>query len=62
MAIQIDRLETNVEITPPTSTSRPATDAPRVNADDPATASVLRDAVAQIMAEELSHFRRMRGH
>lgn len=62
MAIQIDRLETNVEITAPTAATRPAPELPRVGVDDPASSSVLRDAVGQILADEISQFRRMRGH
>ena len=62
MAIQIDRLETNVEITAPTAATRPAAERPQVVAEDPAASSVLRDAVGQILADEISQFRRMRGH
>ncbi len=61
MPIQIDRLETTVEVTPATSAPRPAAERSD-RADSPASAAVLRDAVVQVLADELGHYLRMRGH
>jgi hypothetical protein len=62
MPIQIDRMDTSVEITTPaaptgsTSGERRAT-----TAADPQAQSAMRELVGQVMADELDRFMRNRG-
>jgi hypothetical protein len=59
MAIQIDRMETSVEVTAPTA--RPNSDrGSRI--ESPGSTAALRDTVMQLLSDELANYRRMRGH
>lgn len=58
MAIKIDRMDTTVEVTPPTRQSPSAPQRPGTSVD---TGASLREAVGQVLAEELDQFIRNRG-
>lgn len=60
MAIQIDRMETSVEVTASEAPAQPRDERTRV--EDPGKVSALRESMMQILSEELSSYRRMRGH
>jgi hypothetical protein len=58
MPVQIDHMETSVDIKPPVT---PAT--PRDRGAAPAAVPpALRDAVLQVLSDEFESFSRMRGH
>lgn len=60
MAIQIDRMETSVEVTASGAPTQPTEERKRV--EDPGAVHALKDTVMQILADELATYRRMRGH
>jgi hypothetical protein len=59
MPVQIDHLETSVEILP--QTGRPAVERAPSSAREPAAHVDVREAVARVLEEELERFSRMRG-
>ncbi len=62
MPVQIDRMDTSVEIMPPSRPAPPAaTSKPGGNTPDPAARTALRETVGAVMAEELDRFIRNRG-
>ena len=58
MTIKIDRMDTTVELLPP---SRGAASAPVRQTTGVESSSALREAVGQLLAEELDQFVRNRG-
>jgi hypothetical protein len=62
MPVQIDRMDTSVEIMPPSPAARPAAPpAPGGKTPDAAATTALRETVGAVMAEELDRFVRNRG-
>lgn len=62
MPVQIDRMDTSVEITGPTPpAAAPAERRAAAPVTDPQAHAALRDAVGQVMADELDRFLRNRG-
>ncbi len=60
MPVQIDKLETSVEFTPPRTASTPREQPVRV--EPAANAASMRDAFLQFLGDEFDAFSRMRGH
>ena len=62
MTVQIDRMDTSVEIMSPAAPANAAAAERRAAAaSDPQAQAALRDVVGAIMAEELDRFMRNRG-
>ena len=61
MPIQIDRMDTAVEILPDGSTAGSTGGDRRAPASDAAIQSALRETVGRVMADELDRFLRNRG-
>lgn len=61
MPIQIDRMETSIDITPPASPGAGERRSLDTSASDPRGHEALREMVGQLMAEELDRFMRNRG-
>jgi len=61
MSVQIDRMETSVEITSAAKPADVATPERRTAANAAESRAALREAVASVLSEELDRFLRMRG-
>lgn len=61
MPIQIDRMDTSVEILPPSQPAKPAGGRAASPTSDGDAKTALREAVGTVMAEELDRFIRNRG-
>lgn len=60
MPIQIDRMDTTIEITP-SGAPRSGGDRPTASPRDPMARAVLTEIVGEVMREELANFLRNRG-
>jgi hypothetical protein len=60
MAVQIDRLDAAVEISPSQTPTQP--EVARARTDDPVNAATFKESVLQVLSEAFDQFTRMRGH
>jgi hypothetical protein len=61
MPIQIERMDTSIELTTPSAPPGRGGEARPTPASDAATRDALRDAVGRVMSDELERFLRNRG-
>ncbi len=62
MAIQIDRMETSVDISSPASGAPPKRERGAAAEDQAAASSTFRDEVAKVLTDALAEYSRIRGH
>lgn len=61
MPIQIDRMDTTIELTSPSTPPRPAAPPAANPVDDPLRRGALREAVLGVLADELERYMSIRG-
>jgi hypothetical protein len=62
MPVQIDHLETSVDITPPAGAAAQRSERSMPPSGETSVPPALKDAVLKVLAEEFESFSRMRGH